>query len=176
MLALKTAGIALLSIPLLLLGLVASTGLLVVEVKTADGPRLVIPVPLFLARAAIGFAPQDAIEVEVPELAEYAEVASRLLAELEQCDDAVLVEVEDGKDRVLIEKLGDEIAIEVTSDDEEVSVHLPLAAAAAVLESYDGGRLHAAGLLDALSASSSFTGTDLVHVKNGEEEVRIRAW
>jgi hypothetical protein len=176
MLALKTAGILLLSIPLLLLGLVASTGLVVVEVKPSDGPHLVIPVPLLLARVALGFAPQHAREVDVPELAEYADVASRLLAELEKCEDAVLVEVEDGRDRVLIEKVGNELAIEVTSDDEEVSVHLPLDGASALLESFEGGHLHTSGLLDALSASSSFTGTDLVHVKSNDEEVRIRVW
>jgi hypothetical protein len=176
MLALKTAGVLLLSIPLLLLGLVAGTGLLLIDVKPSEGPRIVIPVPLFLARAAMGFAPREAIELDVPELAEYARVASRLLAELEKCDDAVLVEVEDGKDSVRIEKLGDEIAVEVQSGEEEVSLHLPLAAASAVLESYDGTHLHASGLLDALSASSSFTGTDLLHVKSEEEEVRIRVW
>jgi hypothetical protein len=162
MLALKTAGILLLSIPLLLLGLVASTGLVVVEVKPSDGPHLVIPVPLLLARVALGFAPRQAREVDVPELAEYT--------------DAVLVEVEDGRDRVLIEKVGNELAIEVTSDDEEVSVHLPLDGASALLESFEGGHLHTSGLLDALSASSSFTGTDLVHVKSNDEEVRIRVW
>jgi len=59
MFLLKTAAVVLLSIPLLLLGLVASSGLVVVDVKTSDGPRIVVPVPLFLARAALGFAPEE---------------------------------------------------------------------------------------------------------------------
>jgi len=176
MFVLKTAAVVLLSIPLLLLGLVASSGLVVVDVKPSDGPRIVVPVPLFLAHAALSFAPQEATEVEVPELGEYSEIAGRLVAELRDCDDAVLVEVDDRDDHVLIEKIGDEIAIEVSSDDEEVSVRIPLAAAAEVLESYDGGRLRVAGVLDALSSSSSLSGTDLVHVRSENEEVKIWVW
>ncbi len=175
MFALKTAAAVLLSIPLLLLGLVASTGLVVVDVKTSDGPRIVVPVPLFLARAALGFAPEEATKIEIPELSEYSEIASRLVAELSDCPDGILVEVADGSDHVLIEKIGDEIAIEVSSDDEEVSVRIPLAAVAKVLESYDGDRLQVAGVLDALS-SSSLSGTDLVHVKSENEEVKIWVW
>ena len=176
MFVLKTAAVVLLSIPLLLLGLVASSGLVVVDVKPSDGPRIVVPVPLFLAHAALSFAPQEATEVEVPELGEYSEIAGRLVAELRDCDDAVLVEVDDRDDHVLIEKIGDEIAIEVSSDDEEVSVRIPLAAAAEVLRSYDGGRLRVAGILDALSSSSSLSGTDLVHVRSENEEVKIWVW
>ncbi|HLE71315.1 MAG TPA: hypothetical protein VJH87_16660, partial [Vicinamibacteria bacterium] len=159
-----------------LLGLVASSGLVVVDVKTSDGPRIVVPVPLFLARAALGFAPQEAREVEIPELGEYPEIASRLVAELRDCADGILVEVDDGDDHVLIEKVGDEIAIEVSSDDEEVSVRIPLAAASEILDSYDGSRLRVAGILDALSSSSSLSGTDLVHVRSENEEVKIWVW
>jgi len=176
MFMLKTAAVVLLSIPLLLLGLVASSGLVVVDVKTSDGPRIVVPVPLFLARAALGFAPQEAREVEIPELGEYPEIASRLVAELRDCADGILVEVDDGDDHVLIEKVGDEIAIEVSSDDEEVSVRIPLAAASEILDSYDGSRLRVAGILDALSSSSSLSGTDLVHVRSENEEVKIWVW
>jgi hypothetical protein len=176
MFVLKTAAVVLLSIPLLLLGLIASTGLVIVDVKTSDGPRIVVPVPLFLAHAALGFAPDEAREVEVPELGEYSEVAGKLLAELRNADDGILVEVDDRNDHVLIEKIGDEIAIDVSSDDEEVSVRIPLAAAASILESCQGGRLRVAGVLDALSSYSSLSGTDLVHVKSDDEEVKIWLW
>jgi hypothetical protein len=176
MFLLKTAAVALLSIPVLLLGLVASTGLVVVDVKPSDGPRIVVPVPLLLAHAALRFAPDEATEVEVPELGEYSGIARRLVSELRDCPDAILVEVDDGGDHVLIEKLGDEIAIEVTGDREEVSVRIPLAAASEVLDSYDGRRLRVAGVLDALSSSSSLSGTDLVHVRSDEEEVRVWVW
>ncbi len=176
MFVLKTAAVVLLSIPLLLLGLVASTGLVVVDVKPSDGPRIVVPVPLFLAHVALGFAPEEATEVEVPELGEYSDVAGRLIAELRDCSDGILVEVDDGGDHVLIEKVGDDLAIEVSSDHEEVSVRVPLAAASEVLESYDGRRLRVAGVLDALSSLSSLSGTDLVHVRSDDEEVRIWVW
>jgi hypothetical protein len=176
MFMLKTAAVVLLSIPLLLLGLVASSGLVVVDVKPADGPRIVVPVPLFLAHAALGFAPEEATHVEVPELGEYSEIAGRLVAELRDSADGILVEVDDRNDHVLIEKIGDEIAIEVSSEDQEVSVRIPLAAAAAVLDSYEGGRLRVAGVLDALTSSSSFSGTDLVHVRSDNEEVKIWVW
>ncbi len=176
MFVLKTAAVALLSIPLLLLALVAGTGLVVVDVKPSDGPRIVIPVPLFLAHAALGFAPQEAIEVDVPELGEYSDIAARLVSELRDCPDGVLVEVDDGGDHVLIEKVGDEIAIEVSSDREEVSVRIPLAAASEILGSYEGGRLRVGGVLDALSSSSSLSGTNLVHVRSEDEEVRIWVW
>jgi hypothetical protein len=176
MFVLKTAAVVLLSIPLLLLGLVAGTGLVVVDVKPADGPRIVIPVPLFLAHAALGFAPDGVTDVDLPELGEYSVVAGKLVAELRECADAVLVEVDDGNEHVLIEKIGDEISIEVSGDDEEVSVRIPLAAATEILESYDGRRLRVAGVLDALSSSWSLSGTDLVHVKSDEEEVKIWVW
>ena len=176
MFMLKTAAVVLLSIPLLLLGLVASSGLVVVDVKPSDGPRIVVPVPLFLAHAALSFAPREATEVEVPELGEYPEIAGRLVAELRGCADGILVEVDDREDHVLIEKIGDEIAIEVSSDDEEVSIRIPLAAASEVLNSYDGSRIRVAGVLDALSSSSSLSGTDLVHVKSENEEVKIWVW
>jgi hypothetical protein len=173
---LKTAAVVMLSIPLLLLGLVASTGLMIVDVKTTDGPRIVVPVPLFLARAALGFAPEVAREVEVPELGEYSDIALRLVAELRDAGDGILVEVEDGHDHVLIEKIGDEIAIDVSSDEEEVSVRIPLEAAESILASATGGRLRVEGLLDALSSSGSLAGTDLVHVKSDKEEVKVWVW
>lgn len=176
MFLLKGAAVVLISIPLLILGLVASTGLVVVDVKPSDGPRIVIPVPLILAHAALGFAPDEATKIDVPELAHYSEVARKLVAELRDADDGVLVEVDDRNDHVLIEKIGDEIAIEVTSDDENVSVRVPLAAASEVLSSYDGSRLRVAGVLDALSSSSSLSGTDLVHVRSNDEEVKIWVW
>ncbi len=176
MLFLKTAAVVLVSIPLLLLGLVASTGLMIVDVKTEGGPHLVIPVPLVLAHAALGFAPEEAREVEVPELGEYSDVAGRLLAELRDAADGILVEVDDRNDHVLIEKIADEIAIDVSSDDEEVTIRIPLAAAASILESCQGGRVRVAGVLDALSSYSSLSGTDLVHVKSDDEEVKIWLW
>jgi hypothetical protein len=173
---LKTAAVVMLSIPILLLGLVASTGLVVVDVRTADGPHIVVPVPLFVARAALGFAPHEAREVEVPELGEYSDLAGRLVAELRDSPDGVLVEVEDHDEHVLIEKIGDELTIDVSSGDEDVSVRIPLEAAESILESCRGGRVRVDGVLEALSSSASLAGTDLVHVKSDDEEVKVWVW
>lgn len=170
---LKTAAIVLLSVPLVLAGLVASSSCVVVDVKPADGPRILVPVPLFVARAALGFAPHEATHVQVPELAEYSELAGKLIAELRSAPDGVLVEVDDRRDRVLIEKLGDELAIEVLSDHEEVHVRVPLELAAEIFESHDGGELRVADVLDALSSVSR---TDLVHVRSRDEEVKVWIW
>ena len=76
---LKTGAIVLLAIPLTLAGLVASSSCLIVDVKQKDGPRILIPVPLFVARAALGFAPDEAKWVEVPELTEYADFAGKVI-------------------------------------------------------------------------------------------------
>lgn len=170
---LKMAAVTVLSIPLVLAGVVASTGLVVVDVKSADGPRIVLPVPLVVARTALSFAPEEARLVEVPELSEYSELCSRLLSELRNAPDGVLVEVHDGNDHVRIEKFGDELSVEVESDDDDVSVHVPFEVASRVLESYDGNRLETSEVLAALSSASR---TDLVHVKSGEEEVKIWIW
>jgi hypothetical protein len=170
---LKTAALVLASIPLALAALLASSSCVVVDVKTADGPRIFVPVPLFVAKTALGFAPQEAKHVEIPELAEYSELAAKLIDELRSAGDGILVEVDDRRDHVLIEKIGDELAIDVRSDEEEVSVRLPLSVAAEVLDAYDGKTLEVAHVLEALASVSR---TDLVHVRTAEEEVKVWIW
>lgn len=172
---LKTAALALLSVPVLLVGLMASSSCIVVDVKQANGPRIILPVPLVLARTALHFAPREATHVEIPELANYSELGGKLVAELRNAPDGVLVEVEDRNDRVTIEKVGDELEIEVHDGDEEVSVRCPLAVAAQVFESYDGETetLEVADVLGSLSRVSS---TQLVHVRSRDEEVRVWIW
>jgi hypothetical protein len=170
---LKTAAIVLASIPLALAGLLASSSCVVVDVKTTDGPRIFVPVPLFVAKAALGFAPHEATHVEIPELAEYSGLAAKLVDELRNAEDGVLVEVDDRRDHVRIEKIGDELAIEVHSDEEEVSIRIPLSVAAEALEAYDGETLEVATVLEALGSVSR---TDLVHVKTRDEEVKVWIW
>ena len=50
---LKAAAVVLLSIPILLTGVLLSSSCVVVDVKQAEGPRIIVPVPLFAARAAL---------------------------------------------------------------------------------------------------------------------------
>ena len=48
---LKTAALVLASIPVVLAAILLSSSCVVVDVKQADGPRIIVPVPLFVARA-----------------------------------------------------------------------------------------------------------------------------
>lgn len=170
---LKIAAITLVSIPVLLVGLLLSSSCVIVDVQTADLPHLIVPVPLFAARAALSFAPEEARHLEVPELAEYLPVARDILAELRDLPDALLVEVDDGDEHVVIEKIDDELSIEVHGPDEDVSVSLPFEVIAEVFASYDGETLDTKAVLQALSSASS---GKLVHVRDGEEEVKIWIW
>lgn len=170
---LKTAALVLLSVPMLVIGLLASSSCVVVDVKQADGPRIIVPVPLVLARAALHFAPREATRVEVPELARYSELGRKLVAELTNAPDGVLVEVEGRNEHVTVEKVGDELEVEVHDGEDDVSVRIPLELVAQVFESYDGKTLQVADVLGALSSVSS---TKLVHVKTGDEEVRVWIW
>ena len=130
------------AIPLLLLGMIASSTFVVVDVNPADGPHLVIPVPLSLAQTALSFAPTEARRIEVPEFSEYSELVNELVHEIRAIPDSILVEVEDGKDHVLIEKIGDELSVSVRGDDDElVDVHIPLDMLEEIVESYDGETL-----------------------------------
>ena len=173
---LKIAALALASIPVVLAAMLLSSSCVVVDVKQADGPRIIVPVPLFVARAALTFAPHEAKHVTVPELAEYRDVAEQILSELLDAPDGILVEVRDGDRRgehVLIEKVGDRLEIEVDGDDEEVSITVPITLVLDILDSYDGEELSSASVLAALSSVSR---TGLVHVKTKEEEVRVWIW
>ena len=170
---LKAAAIVVLSIPLLFVGVCLSSSSVVVDVRPADGPRIIVPVPLFVARAALAFAPDEATHIEIPELDDYADVAEQIVDELLDATDGVLVEVHDGGEHVLIAKVGDEIEIEVDGDEEQVSVRLPLTVVADILESYDGENLETREVLEALSTLSR---TDLIHVRTADEEVKIWIW
>lgn len=170
---LKIAAITLAAIPVLLLGLVLTSSCVIVDVRTADTPRIIVPVPLFVARTALSFAPEEARRIEVPEIAEYLPVAQNVIAELETIGDARLIEVQDGEDEVIIEKIGDELSIEVHGRTEDVSVNLPLAVVTEIFESYDGETLEVAEVLGALSSVSR---SELVHVRDGDEEVKVWIW
>ena len=170
---LKIAAIAVLSIPLLLVGVCLSSSCVVVDVRPADGPRIIVPIPLVFARAALAFAPDEATHIEIPELDDYADVAKQIVDELLDATDGVLVEVHDGGEHVLIAKVGDQIEINVDGDEEQVTVRLPLTVIAEILESYDGEKLETRDVLEALSTLSR---TKLVHVRTADEEVKVWIW
>ena len=162
------------AIPLLLLGMIASSTFVVVDVNPADGPHLVVPVPLSLAQTALSFAPTEVRRIEIPEFSEYSELVHELVHEIRTIPDSILVEVEDGKDHVLIEKIGDELSVSVRGgDDELVDVHIPLDMLEEVVESYDGETLE---LRHVLRSIGSVSHQDLVHVRDGDDEVKVWIW
>ena len=170
---LKLIGVAFLSLALFAGALVAGSSCVVVDVKTADGLRIIVPVPLAAARAAMAFAPDEARRVTVPELAEYTELATRIVEELRASGDGVLVEVDSGSEHVVVEKVGDELVIDAATGEEDVSVRLPLEAVTGVLASYDGRDIDVGRALGALSALSN---GDLIHVETADEEVEVWIW
>lgn len=127
------------------LALLALPGILIVDVMEggADGARIVVPVPLALARLATVFVPDQARHVECPtELRRWAPVADQLIAELRNQPDFTLAEVTDRDDHVLVRKSGRHLLVDVTSAcGDEVHCRLPLRTAARLLETASRGRL-----------------------------------
>jgi hypothetical protein len=166
---------AVLALPLVLVGVLASSSCLVVDVKEGgpDGLHLVIPVPLALAQVALSFVPDEHTRVPCPEAAEYLPLADSVVDELMSIPDTELVRVEEDDELVVISKVDDNLEIEVHGDHEEVSVRLPLVTVADVLASFDGETLEASEVVAALRGVSQ---TDLVHVRDGDEEVKIWIW
>ncbi len=169
----KLAAIAVL--PALLLGGAAvNTSVLMVDVDTADGPHIVLPVPLPLARAGLAFAPDEARRVEVPELAEHLPHARRVVETLRDAPDAVIVDVEDGEEHVSVVKEGDVLRVRVVDGERTTAdVRLPLGSADAVLRAYDveTRSFETSELVAALGAAP---GGDLVRVLDGADEVSVR--
>jgi hypothetical protein len=166
---------AVLALPLMFVGVLASSSCLIVDVKEGgpDGLHLVIPVPLVLAQAAVAFVPAAHTRVPCPEAKEYLPVAESIIDELRTVPDMELVRVEEDDELVVISKIDDNLEVEVYSDREEVSVSLPLTAVADILASFDGETFDASEVIAALRGISN---TELVHVRDGDEEVKITIW
>lgn len=170
---LKLIALATISVPLLVIGLLLGSSWVVVDVQPEDGPRLFIPAPLLAARAVLPFVPQEIQTIEIPDAAGYSDLAERVLAELSQAPDGVLVEIDDREQHVHIEKRGAELLVEVTSNDEAVSVHLPIELAIEVVRGVDDERVE---LLTVLAAISRAPHTELLHLRTDEEEVKVWIW
>jgi hypothetical protein len=160
------------ALPLAFVALLASASYVVVDV-TADGHHFILPVPLVVARAAAAFAPEECSRIACPEFAEYQEATERILEELLIAPDGELVHVQDGDETVLISKFGDALEVEVHSEDEDVSVSVPLEAVLDLVSRYDGEGFEASDVVKALGQISN---SDLVHVRTEDEEVKIWIW
>lgn len=166
--------VGVLLIPVLLLGMVVSADYAVVDVREGgpDGMHLIIPVPLVLARVALTFAPEDVQYVPCPEISEYIPAIRRAVGELRATRDGVLVSVEERDETVLIRKVGENIEIDVEEDSEEVHVTIPLDAVIDALDKYDGEGFYAKDLIKSIGQVHG----EVMHVRDGDEEVRVWIW
>lgn len=167
-----------LAIPIALLATVASLGVMVVDVREGgpDGHRILVPVPLVLAQAALAvapaFAPVDELRIPDKEALQHMGVAREVLQALADAPDGELVRVEENDQLVVVAKEGRSLRVRVSGDRENVSVNVPLHLALQALPGEDG-RIRTAALAGALSAIRF---TDLVDVQDGDDHVRIWVW
>ena len=166
-----------LGVPIALLATVASLGIVVVDVREGgpDPHRIVVPVPLVFAQAALAIAPAVAPQdkLRIPEEAlEHVGLAREVLEALAAAPDCELVRVEERDEQVVITKEGRSLHVRVTGKKENVSVNVPLHLAMQALPDKDG-RIHTAALAGALGGLRF---TDLVDVQDGNDHVRVYVW
>lgn len=175
MLLLKV-GVALAAVPLAMAGVVAGTGVVVVDVKQSDGPRIVLPIPLLLAETAARFAPvgrTDRAFRGLERAQRYLPVAEEVLAAIADAPDAELVRVEDGREQVRISKVGSMLEIRVKDGHENVSVNVPLDMVREVLAQAHHGNMNAGDLVATLRQARL---TNLVEVVDRDQHVKISVW
>jgi hypothetical protein len=167
---------AVLAVPFALLATVASLGVVVVDVQEGgpDGHRIMIPVPLVFAQAALAAGPLVAEEeLRLPDEAlEHVGIAREILEALAAAPDGVLVHVQEPDEEVIVRKEGDKLIVRVHGRKEEVSVNVPLHLARSALPDSDGR-------ISTMAMAGSLGGvrfTDLVEVHDGTDHVRIWVW
>jgi hypothetical protein len=163
-------------VPFALLATVASLGVVVVDVQEGgpDGHRIMIPVPLVFAQAALAAGPVVAEEeLRLPDEArEHVGIAREILEALAAAPDGVLVHVQEPDEEVIVRKEGDKLIVRVHGKREEVSVNVPLHLARSALPDSDG-RISTMAMAGALGGVRF---TDLVEVHDGNDHVRIWVW
>jgi hypothetical protein len=166
-----------LGVPIALLATVASLGVVVVDVREGgpDGSRIVVPVPLVFAQAALALAPAVAPDekMRIPEEAlEHVGLAREVLEALAAAPDGELVRVEERDELVVIAKEGRSLRVRVSGHKENVSVNVPLHLALQALPD-ENGHVRTAALAGALGGVRF---TDLVEVQDGKDHVRVWVW
>jgi hypothetical protein len=169
-----------LGVPVAMLATIASLGVVVVDVREGgpDGHRIVVPVPLVFAQAALALAPiavpDHAMRMRVPDEAlEHMGLAREVLEALAEAPDGEYVRVEDHNELVVVAKEGRYFKVNVKNGTREnVSVNVPINLALQALPGSDG-RIRTAALAGALSGVRF---TDLVDVQDGNDHVRVWVW
>lgn len=178
---LKIAAAALIGLPLALLAALScvflATGVAIVDVREGGpgGQRIVVPVPLLLAQAALALAPAatqlDLTEHAGPELCARLGAARDVAEALGGAPDGELVRFEEPGESVLVEKRGDGLRIEVHDRQDDVVVQIPLAAVRDAVS--PDGRLDAPAMIAALRQARL---TRLVDVRSADDHVRVSIW
>ena len=170
-------GAVLASIPVALGTVVAATGVMVVDVKDADGTHIVVPVPLLAAEAAAHFAPTQgaavAVNRQLDRARKYLPAAEEVLAAIAESPDFELVNVEEGEEHVRVSKVGDALHVHVEGPRENVDVNVPFALARQALSQARNGRIEPSDLIAALRRARL---TRLADVNDGADHVSITIW
>ena len=168
-----------LGVPIALLATIASLGVVVVDVREGgpNGNRIVVPVPLVAAQAALALAPladtHHGMKLQLPpEAAEHMGLAREVLEAIAAAPDGEYVRVEQRDELVVVAKEGRHFKVHVSGPRENVSVNVPLQLALSALPGKDG-RIRTMALAGALSGVRF---TDLVDVQDGNDHVRVWVW
>jgi hypothetical protein len=171
--SIKNVFIGFLIFVLLLIGYAVHAGVAVIHVRTPEA-RIWFPVPVALGRIVGEFINLPLSESpEFESLLEYREAAAEVLRQLQSLPDSNFVEVSKADEHVRIFKRADSLYVHVETPDEKVRVRLPLHTAQSLVEALNSQRINLGGLIACLEWQPS---GDLVHVKTGQEEVRISIW
>jgi hypothetical protein len=172
---LKVLVIGAVGVPAALLAVVASLGVMVVDVREGgpDGHRIVVPIPLLAAQTALALVPEGKARLEANEATKYLPMAREVLEALEAGPDGEIVRVEEPDEQVLVVKEGRMLRVRVHGRaGEDVSVNVPIRVALSALPDANG-RVSTAALAASLS-SARFT--DIVEVQDGNDHVKVRIY
>jgi invasion protein IalB len=106
---------------------IQKTGVMIVDVQSKDG-RVFLPIPVGLINGALSLAPVSS-NISLPhQFEDHSEVMQAAAQALIDCPDGPFVEVDSRDAQVLISKKGENMIIDVKSDDEKVYIQIPIRA------------------------------------------------
>jgi len=108
---------------------IAVTGIVTVDVRTADGPDIYVPVPALLFDIAVLLVPlvvpDEALADARREVAPYRESLELIADELRDCPSGTLVEVRGRDEHVKVTKSWRSFEVKVDTEDAYVDVKVP---------------------------------------------------
>jgi hypothetical protein len=106
---------------------IQKTGVMIVDVQSKDG-RVFLPIPVGLINGALSLAPISN-KISLPHhLEDHSEVMQAAAQALIDCPDGPFIEVDARDAQVLVSKKGENMIIDVKSDDEKIYVKIPIRA------------------------------------------------